>query len=76
MPLAEPLYLEALLREIWLAHRVQYPASLNELATWAGCDYETANRGVCRLEQRGLVKVENRGQRPKRLKIIPQGNPP
>jgi predicted transcriptional regulator len=75
MPLAEPLYLEALLREIWLAYRVQYPASLNELATWAGCAYDTANRGVRRLEQRGLVRVENRGQRPKRLRIIPQCNP-
>jgi predicted transcriptional regulator len=76
MPLAEPLYLEVLLREIWLAYRVQYPASLNELATWAGCDYETAARAVRRLEQRGLIRIENRGQRPKRLRIIPQGNPP
>ena len=74
MPGPKAIYLEPLLREIQETSAAGYEASLLELVTWIGCSYPTGRRLLSRLEMRGMVRVGNRNNAPRPLRIKPLGD--
>ena len=50
-----------------------YPVTVADICEWAGIPTSTMHDIIRRLEQEQCVKVANRGQRPKPIRIVASG---